>query len=205
MEDETQLLAAWRAGNARAGSRLFDRYYGRLSRFFANKVGDEAYDLIQQTMMICLERHDQLREDTRFAAFLLGIARNVLLHHYRSRARKHDKIDFGVSSIVDLGVGNSTIIAQRRHERVLLEALRRLPLEDQLLLELYYWEDLRGGELAELFGVPLGTLRSRLRRAKQELERTIPKVAGSLGLAEGLGELDIQQWARDTRALLPSS
>jgi RNA polymerase sigma factor (sigma-70 family) len=200
--DDAELLAAWRAGDARAGSRLFDRHYERLAQFFRNKVGDEVYDLIQQTMVTCLEHCDRLRVDTSFAAFLLGIARNVLLHHYRSRARKHDKLDFGVVSVADLMPGGTTIVAQRQRDRLLLEALRRLPVDDQMLLELYYWEQMQGPELAELFGVAEGTIRTRLRRARQELERIMPRIARSLGVAPELDELDIERWAGEVRALV---
>lgn len=202
MSTDAELLAAWRAGDTRAGSRLFDRHYARLLRFFRNKVGDEVYDLIQQTMMTCLEHHDRLREDSQFSAFMLGIARNVLLHHYRTRARKHDKIDFGVTSVADLVAGGSTIIAKQQHDRMLLEALRRLPVEDQMLLELFYWEDMPGRELAELFGVAEGTIRTRLRRARQDLQRMMPRVARSLGIASNLDEFDFDAWARQMRELI---
>lgn len=202
VETDAELLAAWRAGDPRAGSRLFDRHYDRLLRFFKNKVGDELYDLIQQTLLACLESHDRLRDDTRFSTFLLGIARNVLLQHYRTRARKHGKLDFGVSSVADLMLaGGTTILARRQRDRVLLDALRQLPIDDQIVVELYYWEELSAGQIAELHEVPEGTIRSRLRRARQQLERVMPRVARSLGV-ELDEDLDFEQWARQTRALL---
>jgi RNA polymerase sigma factor (sigma-70 family) len=199
---DAALLAAWRGGDSRAGSQLFDRHYDRLARFFRNKVGDEIYDLIQQTMLTCLESRDRLRDDDRFAPFLLGIARNVLLHHYRSRTRKHDKLDFGVTSVADLALGGSAIVAQRQRDRLLLEALRRLPLEDQIVLELFYWEEMKGRDIAALYGVAEGTIRSRLRKARIELERMMPRVARSLGVALTDEELNLDQWARETRALI---
>ncbi|KIG13088.1 RNA polymerase sigma-70 factor [Enhygromyxa salina] len=202
MTPDAALLAAWRDGDTRAGSQLFDRHYARLARFFKNKVGDEIYDLIQQTMLTCLERCDQLRDDARFAPFLLGVARNVLLHHYRTRARKHDKLDFDVSSVADLFVGGTTIIARRQRDRALLEALRRLPVEDQILLELYYWEELGGPALAELYAVPEGTIRTRLRKARQALEQALGRVGRSLGVALTDSGDNLDAWAREIRALV---
>ncbi|EDM80609.1 RNA polymerase sigma factor (sigma24) [Plesiocystis pacifica SIR-1] len=201
-DDDATLLAAWRDGDTRAGSRLFDRHYTRLARFFRNKVGDEHYDLTQQTMLTCLERCDQLRDDQRFAAFLLGVARNVLLHHYRTRARKLDKLDFGVSAVADLAPGGSTILARRHEHKLLLEALRALPLEQQILLELYYWEELRGGDLARFYGLPEGTIRTRLRAARQALEGTLPKVARQLGIEVTNAADNLETWAREVRPLL---
>lgn len=202
MDPDAALLAAWSGGDARAGSRLFDRHYARLLRFFKNKVGDEFSDLVQQTMLQCLESHHRLLDGQKFSAFLLGIARNVLLHHFRARARKHDKLDFGVTSVADLVEGGTTIIARRQRERVLLEALRRLSIDDQILLELYYWEDLPARELAELHKLPEGTIRTRLRSARQRLERLMPQVARALGIELTDAETNLEQWARETRALL---
>ncbi|PRQ03193.1 RNA polymerase sigma factor [Enhygromyxa salina] len=202
MTPDSALLAAWRDGDSRAGSQLFDRHYARLARFFKNKVGDEIYDLIQQTMLTCLESCDQLRDDARFAPFLLGVARNVLLHHYRTRARKHDKIDFDVSSVADLFVGGTTIIARRQRDRLLLDALRQLSVEDQILLELYYWEELGGPALAELYGAPEGTIRTRLRKARMALERALARVARSLGVALTDSADNLDAWAREIRALV---
>ena len=85
VSEDRHLLAAWREGDSRAGSQLFDRHYPRLARFFRNKVADELYDLIQQTMLTCLERADQLRDDERFAAFLLGIATEYATREQLSR------------------------------------------------------------------------------------------------------------------------
>jgi RNA polymerase sigma factor (sigma-70 family) len=202
MDSDAALLVAWGGGDTRAGSLLFERHYARLLRFFKNKVGDECYDLIQQTMLKCLESHHRLLDSEKFSAFLLGIARNVLLHHLRTRARKHDKLDFGVTSIADLIEGGTTIIARRQRDRVLLEALRQLAVDEQTLLELYYWEDMTARELAELHGVPEGTIRTRLRSARQRLERSMPKVARALGVELTDEEANLDQWAKETRALV---
>jgi RNA polymerase sigma-70 factor (ECF subfamily) len=202
MDSDAALLVAWGGGDTRAGSQLFERHYVRLLRFFKNKVGDECYDLIQQTMLKCLESHHRLSDGEKFSAFLLGIARNVLLHHLRARARKHDKLDFGVTSIADLIEGNTTVIARRQRDRLLLEALRQLAVDEQVLLELYYWEDMTARELAELHGVPEGTIRTRLRAARQRLERSMPKVARALGIELTDAETNLDQWAKETRALL---
>ena len=62
MDTDRQLLEAWRGGDKKAGKRLFERHYDALTRFFRNKVGPEAPDLVQQTFLGCLERIDRFRE-----------------------------------------------------------------------------------------------------------------------------------------------
>jgi RNA polymerase sigma factor (sigma-70 family) len=137
--------------------------------------------------------------DAEVRTYLFGIARNELYAHWR-RAKKNDELDVGATSIVDLGPTPSTLYVKRREERVLLEAVRSIPLELQLALELYYWEQLSGPELAEVLGVPEGTARSRVRRALEALREALVRFeAADLGStvddldgwAESLGRLKI--------------
>jgi RNA polymerase sigma factor (sigma-70 family) len=170
VEPDIDLLRAWKAGDQRAGTALYRRHAGSVTRFFRNKVAErDIADLLQATFMSCFERADRFREGSSFRAFVLAFARNLLLHHYRTRYRKDDKIDFAVSSVLDLGLSPSAVMVERQEEARLLAALRSLPVELQVLLELFYWENLAGPELAELHGVAEGTIRSRLRRARELL------------------------------------
>lgn len=172
--DDRQLIAAWREGDRAAGQALIERHYDAISRFFATKAGAHAGDLVQRTFLICSESLGRFRGDGSVRAFLYGIARNVLYEHIRSRTKAAaQKPDFSVSSIVDLAPGVATMADQRAKERALMEALQRIPLELQLIVELYYWEQLRVSELAEVMGVPPGTIKSRLHRARALLQDSI--------------------------------
>src|SRR5690606_6973077 len=79
-------------------------------------------------------------------------------------------------TLADLGVTPTKLLLEKHSQRALLEAMRRLPLDHQLLLEMYYWERLRGLELADVFEVPEDTLRSRLRRARQLLKKALAAI-----------------------------
>ena len=86
---------------------------------------------------------------------------------------------------------------------LLLQALRQIPLESQLLVELYFWEELTAREVAEILAVPEGTVRTRLRRARQLLEQALGRLAESPGLlASTLADLD--GWALRVREELRS-
>lgn len=52
---------------------------------------------------------------------------------------------------------------------MIVDALRRIPVELQIALELHYWEGLSASEFADVLDIPLGTVKTRLRRAKQRL------------------------------------
>lgn len=200
-ETDGALLRAWRGGDRHAGAELYRRHAASVSRFFRNKVAArDLPDLIQTTFLTCCEREENLRDETSFRGFLLGVARNTLFRHYRDHYRKHDKIDFGISSVVDLGLSPTGIIAEKQLEQRLLAALRGLPIEHQILLELYYWEGMQGRELAEVYDLPEGTVRTRLRRARQLLAESFASVESA-----PLDEADpgaFEAWVEDLRERL---
>ena len=76
----------------------------------------------------------------------------------------------------------------------MLEALRRIPLDAQVLLELTYWEQMTSKELGEVLGVPETTVRSRLGRARTLLQVELGKLASDAPL--GTTSDDIDAWVR---------
>lgn len=167
--EDAELLAAWREGDRRAGSELFGRYFDELYGFFHNKVSspDEAQDLVQQTMLTCVRNRDGFRGESSFRTFLFTIARSRLIDRHRQLARIGEVA--GVTSLRDVGQSLSTWFRRRERERKLLDALAGLSLEHRLALELHYVQGFHGSELATVLGLPEGTVRSRLRRAKAAL------------------------------------
>jgi RNA polymerase sigma-70 factor (ECF subfamily) len=85
-------------------------------------------------------------------------------------------MDFGITSLLDLGVSPSTAFAKDEEQRLVLEGLRRLPVDQQILLELFYWQDLKGPELAKVLDVAEATVRTRLFRARQQLREIIAAI-----------------------------
>lgn len=201
MQDERLLLDAWRGGDGDAGETLFERYYEGLACFFQTKAGDDASDLIQRTFLIMLETHSRMREGTSFHCYLFGIARNVLYEHYRSKRRTRARFQPEKTSVADLGPSPSALIAEDQETHLLLQALRRIPIEFQILLELFYWEQMTGKEIADVLEVPEGTARTRLRRAKQLLVEQLSELSQSPGLLQSTMS-DLDSWARRLRVAL---
>lgn len=202
MRPDAELLEAWRAGDGAAGSELFERHYPAVVRFFANKIAGDPADLIQETFEACVKGRDRLRDDAGFAAFLFGVAYNVLKRHYE-RSRKHgERFDPATDSAADLSPGPATMVARRNEHRLLLAALRRIPLEQQVVLELFYWEGMTSAAIAEVLAMPHGTIRTRLRKARQQLEEALARVSIELSrdpqlLQRTLSDLD--GWASQIR------
>ncbi|MCH9686849.1 MAG: sigma-70 family RNA polymerase sigma factor [Deltaproteobacteria bacterium] len=192
------LLDAWAAGDRGAGGQLFTRHFRTVFRFFSNKVTTGSEDLVQQTFLACVETHRRFRRDASFRAFLLGTARNVLYNEFRRRRRKDDRIDFTSMSAMDLAPSPSSIIAEKMEQRQLLEALRSIPIDYQIALELHLWEGLTGPEMAEVLGIAEPGVRSRLRRAKQALGERMAQLRGGGGPLESTSG-DLERWAASLR------
>ncbi|MCA9690371.1 MAG: sigma-70 family RNA polymerase sigma factor [Nannocystaceae bacterium] len=203
MSSDAELLNAWREGDRTAGASLFSRHYASIARFFRNKVGDgDSADLIQKTFLACVETRERFRGDASFRTYLFAVARNVLGKHYRSRRRHGDRLDFGVTSVHDLAPSPTQVLARSSEQRLLLQGLRRIPLDAQVILELYFWESMKAAEIAAVLEVPEGTARTRIRRAKQLLAAEL-EALGSASLESTQTRLD--DWARELRDQLLES
>jgi RNA polymerase sigma factor (sigma-70 family) len=98
-----------------------------------------------------------------------SISRHVLFGHWRLRTKAPVTLDFQEISIASLSTSVGSRIVQREDRARLLAVLRTLPLDQQLLLEMFYWQDLEREQLAEIFDVEVATIGSRLFRARQAL------------------------------------
>lgn len=195
MEDDFALLDAWRDGDLEAGSRLFDRHFDSIHRFLRHKVGDETDEVMQRTLLACVESRDRFRRASSFRTFLFGVARLELLSHYRRRRKFDAQLNFESKSFFDLNPSPSTVVAKHKEQQLLHEALRRLPVDLQIALELHYWEGMSATEIGLVLEIPAGTVKSRLRRAKALLRATMEQLAVSkLQLESTLG--DLEGWAR---------
>lgn len=201
MSTDAELLQAWRAGDGDAGEELFERHFVSVVRFLRNKVDGPIDDLVQRVFLGCVEGRDRVREDAGFRAYLFGVARNVLGKYWRERAKKVEPLDLEQDSICDLGATPTSVYARDREQLRVLNALRRLPLDAQLILELTYWESLTAAQIAVVLDVPLGTAKTRIRRARTLLtERMGDLEAGRLSLhTTGTG---LETWARGIKSQL---
>jgi RNA polymerase sigma factor (sigma-70 family) len=163
------LLDRWRTGDEEAGQILFARHFDSIYGFFETKCEADADELTQATFLACLKARDQFRRESSFRTYLFTIARNELYRVLRERQRRDAKLDFELSSIADLVSTPGTRMARNQEHKRLIEALQHLPVEQQTLLELHYWEDMDIPALAEIFGSPTATIRTRLHRARKAL------------------------------------
>lgn len=195
--DDFELLDRWRAGDNAAGNQLLKRHFDALYRFFSNKLPDHADDLIQATLMACVRGVGSFRKECGFRSFLFVVARHELYRFIKGKYRSPVVFDPALVSVADVGPSPSSALAKRKEQRLLLLALRRIPLDLQVVLELHYWEGLSTRELADAMEIPQGTVKSRLRRAREALERELAAVAEAQDVRATLDGLD--QWVAGIR------
>jgi RNA polymerase sigma factor (sigma-70 family) len=191
--EDIVLLDRWRAGDEDAGQALFARHFDSIYGFFETKCEADADELTQATFLACLRAKDQFRRESSFRTYLFTIARNELYRVLRNRQRRDAKLDFQLSSIAELVSTPGTRMARNQEHRRLIETLQHLPVEQQTLLELHYWEEMDIAQLAEIFDSPQATIRTRLHRARKALRERMEGSAPEHVL-ETLESMDV--WAK---------
>lgn len=156
-----------------AFAALYDKYSRAVHRYAATRAGEAvADDVMSQTFLVAFESResfDHAWEDAR--PWLFGIATNLLRRHHRTEARRLKA--FAKAA----GRGSYDDGADRVAERLdaaaatsnLAASLRKLSPTDRECLLLYAWADLTYDGIALATGVPIGTVRSRLNRARRIL------------------------------------
>jgi RNA polymerase sigma-70 factor (ECF subfamily) len=199
--NDFELLASWKSGDEAAASRLIRRHFSRVYQFFRSKLDDQFDDLTQRTFTACLEARDRIPDHVSFRAYLLGIARKQLLMHFRTKMRREKRIELLDVSAIDLGASPSHVAAVHEEQQVLLAALRLIPVDLQIAIELFYWEEMTAAEIGVVLEIPEGTVRSRLRRARDLLKERID----AMGVPKHVRDStihDLEQWAGSLRGAL---
>lgn len=194
--NDAELLYAWRTGDSESGQQLFKRYYGPIVRFFANKISQSPGDLVQETFMACVKGRDRIRDDGSFRSYLFGVAYNVLTRYLR---RKYDAPnDLDHVAVVDLDPSPSTMLHRSEEIRLLLQALRSLPIDLQVVVELRYWEQMNSSDISRVLGIPAATVRTRLRTGRTRLEQALEELAATPEAMRNTLS-DIDGWAEQVR------
>ena len=180
-----------------SGQRLLRRYFESIHRFFASKLDEDVEDLVQNTFLGCIASRDRFQKKSSFRTYLYSIARRQLYRHLRDRYADDRHVDFGVTSVADLTTSARTRLARDQQRTVLARALSQLPVRHQLLLELYYWEDMNTAQLAEVFEVSRSTVSTWLFRSREKLREQLTRNARALRLDDGIDGLDA--WARELK------
>lgn len=199
-----ELLQAWGEGNADAGDELVQRYVPVVHRFFRGKVEREIEDLAQRTFLACVEGRERFRADAAFKTYLLAIARRQLMMYLRKRIRGERAMKLNELSMEEVAGSPSQFVGMREELKLLHIVLRRIPVDLQITVELFYWEELPIADVATVLEIPPGTVKSRLSRAREVLKAKILETDASEHLQRTTVQ-NLEDWARQLRAAFDRS
>ena len=175
MDDDEELLKRWVAGAREAGNALVTRHFTLVHRFMRGIAPGEADELTQRTFLGLLEsaKRPDAERPRHLRAYLLGIARKQVLRLVQERRPEASLEELSRTPAGRLFDSPTSIMRKAERQHALMNALRELPTETQLTLQMHYWGELPVADIAELTGVAVGTVRSRLTRGRQSLNRLL--------------------------------
>jgi RNA polymerase sigma factor (sigma-70 family) len=178
MRIEDDLLAVrCQLGEREAFDELIRRWHEPLWKYARRLTGDDdaAAETVQEAWLRVLRGIARLRDPERLRAWLFGITRRVVMDRLRTKYGEPVMVDIGD---VDIDAGPASAEDARALAddiEVMHEELQRLPLLEREVLVLFYLRELTLNELADVLAVPLGTIKSRLFRARHSLRTQLER------------------------------
>lgn len=166
-----------RAQNRESGAfdALFDRHYTRVFNFALNLTGDgdSAGDIAQSAFVKMYDALNRVRDGQAILKFLYRAVVNLVRDRARSRERKPWTLFTDLLDKADPGLDPQRLLIAKDRDEALRSAIALLPGEFREALVLHYMEGLDVREISEVTGVPAGTVKSRLGRARARLRTAL--------------------------------
>ena len=156
-------------------NQLLINHSDRLKPYAINftKDGEEAKDLMQETIYRALTYREKFNEGTNIQAWLFTIMRNTFINRYRRRGREKKIFQSDPAGfLLYKSPASGNLAESRLGTQEILEAIHRLPVSCQIPFRLYY-EGYQYQEIADSMGIALGTIKSRIHLARKLLKEKI--------------------------------
>lgn len=178
MNDAEDLVSQVRQGDHAAFRLIFERHHRLVSGFLYSMVGsyDLTEELTQETFIGAYKNIDSLRDETKLATWLCGIARNIACNYFRDRRAAGETTEISEQVIETLPSGemapDSRLLTDELNS-VIREAMCRLDEDKRMVFTLKILQNLSYAEIAEITGFTIPKLKTDLHRAKAEMRRLI--------------------------------
>jgi RNA polymerase sigma-70 factor, ECF subfamily len=180
-DPDAELVASWQSGDLGAFERLVRRHEQRVFRLLYRMLGtrEEAEDATQE-VFLSLHRHGKrFRREARFSTFLYRVAANAALNRRRSLGRARARVEeLGRRQLTGdegptPGPDPSDALHGARVQEAVQSALQELPKDLRVAVVLFDLEGRPYKEIADVLGVPEGTVKSRIHRGRSALRETL--------------------------------
>lgn len=174
-------------------SGVLDQAYGTALRLTGSAA--DAEDLVQDAALLAHRGFPGFTAGSNFRAWFYRILVNRFYSNYRRQRRAGVRVDLddtpelylyqqAAASGITPDRDTATALVDRLDSELVTKALDALPEEFRTVATLYFMQDLRYQEIAEMLEVPIGTVRSRLHRARRMLQKALWEVAAERGIVE---------------------
>jgi RNA polymerase sigma-70 factor (ECF subfamily) len=168
---------------------LLDSLYSAALRMTRNS--SDAEDLVQETVLLAFRNFHQFQSGTNIKAWLFRILTNTFINGYRKKSKEPERVDlpdvedfYFLSEVRRQSESASDpemqVLNRFLHEDI-MAAIDRLPEEFRLVVVLNAIEGLAYQEIADILGIPIGTVRSRLYRGRKLLQKYLYEQAREMG------------------------
>ncbi|WP_409523695.1 RNA polymerase sigma factor [Nitrincola sp. MINF-07-Sa-05] len=172
------LLQAIARKDQNAIAAFYRLYQSAVYRFVLTRLNDShaAADILNEVMMEVWKSADKFEGRSLVKTWLFGIAHFKVMDHYRTQ-KKHEHLD-EAEDIADEspGVQQEQLVSAAQDARLLKQAMSKLSAEHREVLHLAFYEDLNYREIGEIFGVPEGTVKSRIFHAKNLVKKQLERL-----------------------------
>ena len=182
--DDRQLIERCLNGDREAFDELVRRYEKQAYNLAYRLAGnyDDASDVVVEAFVRAFQGLHTFRGDANFGTWLHRVVVNTFLDmRKRSRGRQHVSLeeqlelngDTLTRQIEDTSPGPQELVEQEEREEVLQRAIAQLSPDRRILIVLYHFENLSYEEIAQMLKLPVGTVKSRLNRARLALREIL--------------------------------
>lgn len=185
-DPDLPLMRLIAAGDGGALNELYTRHGANILNYLTSYLNDrqQAEEVLQDVMLAVWNNAATFRGDSKVRTWLLTIARNRAINAQRRYAPRwvelHENLHGNETSPIELAEAKS-------QQQILRDAIKSLPPFHQEILVLVFYHGLSGQEVADVLGVTVGTVKSRLHRAKDMLRRVL-KSSGADSALDNVGD-----------------
>ena len=182
-ETDQQLVQRVQRGDKRAFDMLTLKYQRRIVGLVGRYVSDadEVFDVAQEAFIKAYRALPRFRSESAFYTWLYRIAINTAKNHLVARARRPPAVDLDIddaehlpeSAVLRDDASPEAALATEQLRAVIYETIEKLPEELRLAVTLREFEGLSYDDIAEVMDCPVGTVRSRIFRAREAIEKAM--------------------------------
>ncbi|WP_196140871.1 RNA polymerase sigma factor RpoE [Aliikangiella sp. G2MR2-5] len=180
---DAQLVERVQQGDKRAFDLLVSKYQNKIFVIIGRFISDQAevYDVAQDTFIKAYRALPNFRGDSQFYTWIYRIAINTAKNYLTAKGRRppstdidsQDAENYGISSALKENASPEKLLMRDELKRVIFETIDNLPEDLKTAITLREMEGMSYEEIAESMGCPVGTVRSRIFRAREAIDENI--------------------------------